>query len=293
MRKSIFITGATGKIASFLIRSLIARNFQLTLLCRKNFPELPYHNHKIKILVADLLNQNSYLRGLEGTDIVLHFAAVTYTNNLKKYYKVNAEATFQLIQACKKLNVKKFVLISTRAISENGGEYCRSKLLAERYIQESGLDWVILRLAEVYGIQDNKGINFLLKNIHKFPFIPIIGSGKYEIAPIHIQDVVSVIQKVIEKENLENKIYNIAGPESFTYNQFIDKVLKLQRLKKVKIYFPVWFARILARFLAIFCEDCFIVVDQIPRLLSEKSDDITLAKEEFNFFPARLEDKIR
>jgi hypothetical protein len=37
-------------------------------------------------------------------------------------------------------------------------------------------------------------------------------------------------------------------------------------------------------------KDRFIVMDQLPRLLSEKSDDISPAAKELSFMPSRLED---
>jgi len=70
------------------------------------------------------------------------------------------------------------------------------------------------------------------------PFVPVIGNGEYSIAPLHISDAVSAINTIIEKDEIRNKIYTLAGPDNFTYNDFIEKIKALYGIKKIKIHIP-------------------------------------------------------
>ncbi|MFH1665263.1 MAG: NAD-dependent epimerase/dehydratase family protein [Candidatus Omnitrophota bacterium] len=289
--QKILMTGAAGKIGGFLVKSLLDKGYgNITLLCVTENEISRLSGLRVGGLRGDLLDVKSYSAALEGVDTVVHMAAVTHTNDKARYFRVNAEATLDLVNACKAKGVRRFIHVSTRAISERGGAYSESKSLAEKHVSESGLDWVIIRPAEVYGISGKEGVDMVLKNIRKFPVIPVLGNGKYKVAPVHIADVVRAITGVIDNPGRKNRIYNIAGPEEFTYNEFIDKVLTLNGVSKIKIHIPVFMFRALAEVLALVFKDRFLAVDQIPRLLSDKSADISLAAHELGFKPARLED---
>lgn len=247
--QTIFLTGATGKIGDIFLKGLLNEDYRIIVLSRKKLAKY-IDNPKIKYVCGDISSPASYAADLKDVDIVLHMAAITHTNKISMYYEINSAATADLIKKCKEYGVKRFIFISTRAISEEGGHYSRSKLMAEKYVEGSGLDWVIIRLSEVYGIDGESGVSMILNNIERFPFIPIIGNGEYKIAPVYITDVLFAINQVIKKNDIKKRIYNIAGPESFTFNEFIDKVLKIKKLKKFKIHIPVFLIRACAYILS-------------------------------------------
>ncbi len=284
--QNIFITGSSGKVGRFLIAALLSEGHHLSLLGRDG--SKLFDDDRVKHVSGDLLKPDSYAPGLAGSDVVVHLGGLTHTNEVSKYYKVNSEATLQLLGLCETYAVKRFIFISTRAISERGGDYSRSKAMAEKYVQQSALRWVILRLAEVYGTSGGEGMDMLLNNISAFPIVPIVGDGQYTLAPIHISDVVSAIKKIIDRTDISNRLYNIAGPESFTYNDLIDRILLARRLKRFKVHIPLNLARRFLQMSALILKDNSLAVDQLPRLISGKSDDISLAVKDFSFNPAKL-----
>ena len=287
-KRSVFITGATSKIGKHLIDKLDLSKYDVYALCRDKDHSL---TPLVKIISGDLSDPGSYSPVFENhIDTVVHLGAVTHTNRIDRYYKINAEATQELVKSCEASAVKRFIFISTRAISDKGGDYSKSKAMAETYVKESGLSWVIMRLAEVYGICSDEGVDLILNNIKKMPVVPIIGDGEYSIAPVHVSDAVSAIIAVIEKDGIRNKLYNIAGPENFTYSGFIEKILGLYGITKIKIHIPVFFASALLRIYAMVSKkDSSLVIDQLPRLLSDKSYDISEASRDLGFSPSSLE----
>jgi len=287
----VFMTGGTGKIGKRLIEKMDLSKYDVYVLCRNKEHELiPL----LKVVLGDLAESESYSSVFKNKiDIVVHMGAITHTNNVSKYYKINAEATSELIKLCESSGIKKFVFISTRAISDKGGHYSRSKAMAETYVRQSGLKWVIMRMAEVYGIPGGEGVDLVLDRIKNMPIVPIIGNGEYSIAPVHVSDAVSVIIRAIEKDGINNKLYNVAGPENFTYNEFIDRILKLSGLRKIKIHIPVIFVSVFLRiYAAISKSESLLVMDQLPRLLSNKSYDISEAFRDLDFKPLSLENFI-
>jgi NADH dehydrogenase len=165
--------------------------------------------------------------------------------------------------------------------------------MAENHVQESKMKWIIVRLSEVYGISGEEGIEMIMNNILKMPFVPIIGNGSYRLAPVYIDDAVDSIIKVIKNTKAEGRIYNIAGPEGFSYNDFIDKVLRSKGIRRIKIHIPVSIFSFLIKILSIISRRNIITKDQVPRLLCEKSEDISLAKDELGFNPISFSEGLK
>jgi len=288
--KNIFITGGTGKIGQFLIKELLLKGYSPSVLFRGTVPE--GIGRGAGVVRGDLLSPGTYAESLKNVDTVLHMAAITHTNKVKTYFDVNAEGTLQLIRACEAAGVKRFIHISTRAISGKGGDYSASKLKAETYVRESKMKWVILRPAEVYGVSGKEGVDMMLQKIQLLPFVPVVGDGNYRIAPVHVSDVISSIMAVIRRPELEGKTYTVAGPEDITYNEFIDRVLDHKGIRRPRIHIPVNVSRVLGRIAVSLNISGNFAADQIPRLLSAKSADISEARRDFSFDPRGLEEAL-
>ncbi|MBU1869695.1 MAG: NAD(P)-dependent oxidoreductase, partial [Candidatus Omnitrophica bacterium] len=148
--KNIFITGAEGKIGTFLVKALSEeRRYTLSLLSRANV-DSDSGSVLVRHVKGDLCQAESYSSYLNGIDVVLHLGGVTHSNAGSKYYSVNSDATLHLIKACEQTGVKRLIFLSSRTASKEGGDYSYSKLIAEKYVQESSLNWLIFRLSEVY-----------------------------------------------------------------------------------------------------------------------------------------------
>jgi nucleoside-diphosphate-sugar epimerase len=284
----IFITGATGGIGSFLVPSLADSGYELILLSIA--PDITFSKYKnVQVLVGNILDSASYQTALIDVDIIIHLAAVTHTNDTALYYKINTEGTRILLAAAETANVKRFIFVSTRAIGKAGGGYSDSKAQAEELVKASGLAWTIVRPAEVYGVNEQEALTKLITGIEKMPFVPVLGNGRYKLAPVRINDVVQALCASLSRENTVGKTYTLAGPEEFTYLGLVDKVLNIKKLRKMKLHIPLFVISLLAHLIALlpFKHPPF-VKDQVSRLLLDKSADISQARQELNYTPRSL-----
>lgn len=294
----VLITGAAGLIGNNLIAEFkrvenafgSEEKYQLRILAyNKN------HNHKfaeVEYATGDLLDLNSLDQATLNIDIVVHAAGITHTNQQNLYYQINTRGTENLLKACQKNKVKKFIYLSSRTAGQDGGAYAVSKLLAEKKVEEFSANWIILSLAEVYGAGEKEAISRLISLIKKSYFIPVIGNGQYFLSPVFIDDIVSGIMAAVKKDNIFRKKYILAGPEEFTYNEMLNRLFKVLKVKRLKMYLPIFLANFLAFIFYIFKKD-LIVRDQVPRLLTRKPVNIDLAKKDLNFNPRSFEVGIR
>ena len=118
-----------------------------------------------------------------AAQVIVHLAAVTHTNDEKQYFFVNTELTKRLLAVCRP--GQRFIFVSSQSAHPDGGAYAHSKWLAEAAVRTSGLDFTIIRLAQVYGSKSGEGIDGLIafaRRTHLLPDIRHHGSAAY--API-------------------------------------------------------------------------------------------------------------
>lgn len=287
---NVFITGASGIIGKKLLLRLEREGYQLSILVRKKENEL-VDNPSVKIFVGDILDTQILEAATKDIDAIIHLAGITHTNNFQLYYNINTQGTKNLIKACEKNRIKKFIYISSRAVGAEGGAYAHSKLLAEEEVKKSSIPWVILRPGEVYGAGEKEAVSRLIRIIQKNRFVPILGDGNYKLSPVYIDDVIEAVVASID-EKIINATYTICGPREVTYNELVDIILNYLHMKKIKICIPIFFLQCIAWIFYIMKKDVF-VRDQIPRLLSQKSSDISAAARDLHFHPKSIEEGLR
>ena len=183
-----------------------------------------------------------------------------------------------LAKLCKEYNLKHFIHLSALGINEAvDSNYAKSKLEGESNIFKNFPIATVLRPSIVYSSDDNFTTNFMTL-LSRLPFFPLYYNGKTKFSPIHCSDLTNIIYDVISK-NIYSKIIECVGPETITFKQIIQKLLKLIGKKRLLIPFPLKLAEISASAFEIM-PNPLLTTDQL-RLL--KYDNISSGKYKNNF----------
>lgn len=285
---NILITGASGGFGKLLIPALQAREkINIRVLEHRSPVEFP----DCERVSGELDNLDSLITATLRIDIVIHLAALTHSPNREDYFRVNAEGTKNLITACIRNKVSRFLYMSSGAAHPQGGAYSESKLAAERWVRESGLPWTILRPREVYGSGGKEGINQLIHWVRRLPIIPVIGNGLYSMRPVLIDDVVSATVEAVFKTGASGNCYDLAGPEDMTYVALVDRLSIYFGVRRMKLFIPVFFVQAVANLLKAIHVNT-LVPDQIPRLLCDKSSSKDSAIP-LDYCPRKLEEGLK
>lgn len=107
--------------------------------------------------------------------------------------------------------------------------YGLSKLFVEQciqyYAQNYGLQYVILRLPNVYGKNNHKGVIFnFLSDIDKYKKITIAGDGSQQRNFLHVNDVCVAIAKAVSYK--KSDIFNISNPKVTSVNDVVELLKK-------------------------------------------------------------------
>ncbi len=283
---NILVTGASGSFGKQLIPALMKReNVKIRVLEHNSPVELP----DIERTPGALGDIDSLMTATSGIDTVVHLGALTHSPNGEDYFKVNAEGTENLISACVRNKVTRFLYMSSGAAHPVGGAYSESKLKAEHSVKESGLQWTILRPREVYGTGGKEGINQLIRWVRKYPVIPVVGNGRTSMSPVFFDDVISATTEAVFQAGASGNSYELAGPEYMTYASLVDRLSAYFGVSRMKLFLPVFFMRGVAWFFKAVKVNA-LVPDQIPRLLSAKPSAKNFKIPLLNFDPRKLEE---
>ena len=117
----VLITGGTGFIGSYIIKELIEKGYSVRAL-RRSTSKLPFYIpeeifEKVEWIEGDVLDVVSLAEAMEGTDHVIHSAAIIsfFRRDKKEMNKINIEGTTNVVNTALEKNVKRFVHISSVA----------------------------------------------------------------------------------------------------------------------------------------------------------------------------------
>ncbi|KAF8408899.1 hypothetical protein HHK36_004968 [Tetracentron sinense] len=163
-KKKVFVAGATGSTGKRIVDQLLAKGFEVKAGVRdleKAKSILP-DNPALQIVKADVTEGATKLAEVIGDDADAVICATGFRPSwdLLAPWKVDNFGTVNLVEACRKLGVNRFILISS--ILVNGaamgqilnpayiflnvfGLTLIAKLQAEQYIRKSGINYTIIR----------------------------------------------------------------------------------------------------------------------------------------------------
>lgn len=226
----IVITGASGFIAKNLRKHLSEKNIELLSISRNDFKNFKCES---KIISANY-DEKNLLKKINNSDALIHLVGIGKQSVNTDYDMINTKLTNHIVQLSKKAKIKKIVYLSGLGVSSNTSlSYFISKYNAEKQIINSGLNYTIFRPSYIVG-KDDLFTKYLKKQMKKGE-IKIPGSGKYSIQPIYVNDVVRVIFESITKLKFKNRIIDLVGPDSVTFEDYVKLFSKGTKTKIKKI----------------------------------------------------------
>jgi len=114
-----------------------------------------------------------------------------------------------------------------------GYYYAESKLLAERVVEQSGLNFIIVRPTIILGKESPTWKS--LTQLAQLPILPIFGNGKTPIQSLYIEDLIGCLIDIVREGLFGNESIDLGGPEKNTYENFIRKIHSLYCHKKATV----------------------------------------------------------
>ena len=243
----LLLTGATGSVGSRLLPLLLERDEQIRCLVREP-RRLGRHRVDVQITLGDLgeLSDPYRLRqALRGVSTVVHLAASIRDQPPHRIEELNGLATVRLLRAAERSGVASFHFFSALdAQAAQRTRFFRAKWLAEQAVLSSPLQTTVFAPSIVYDHSD-PWIT-LLRRFSFLPVLPVSGEGQARFQPIWAADVARCVVGALARERgAEDGAhrYELAGPETLTYDQMADLVSRIAGRPRPLVHLPLPFVR--------------------------------------------------
>jgi len=239
----LLLTGATGSIGSRLLPLLLERGEEVRCLVREP-RKLGARRVDVQIALGDLGEMSDpYLvrQALRGVDTVIHLAASIRDQPPRRIEELNGLATVRLLRAAERSSVRSFHFFSALdAQAAQRTRFFRAKWLAEQAVLSSPLQTSVFAPSIVYDHSD-PWIT-LLRRFSFLPVLPVSGEGQARFQPIWSADVARCVIGALEQERGGEggtKRYELAGPETLSYDQMADLVSRIAARPRPLVHIPL------------------------------------------------------
>ena len=252
-QKIIAIFGAGGFLGKNLMRELTKLDYRVKVATRnpylKGYLKPLGSPGQIELFKTNIFDQESVKQVLKNCDLAINLVGILYETRKQKFNQIHSQFPHLLSNLCNELGTKNLIHVSALGVRErHTSQYMQSKLQGEKNIQDNFKPSVILRPSVVFGPSDKFFEKFA--SIAQFsPFLPLIGGGKTKFAPIYVGDVAKAIVKSLELNNSQTKIYELGGPEDYSFKELMEILLAEIKKKRFLISIPWSFAKFQSYFL--------------------------------------------
>ena len=273
----ILVTGAAGFIGSHLCERLVNDHQVVGLdnfcdfydikIKRKNVAKLS-KNENFQLIKADIrkLDELEDIFALHDFDLVIHLAAMAGVRpsieNPVLYTEVNINGTVNLLEECRKHNVKKFIFASSSSVYGNNKKvpfsekdsvdhpispYASTKkageLICHSYHHLHQISLACLRFFTVYGPRQRPDLA-----IHKFSRmmlsgdeIPVFGDGSTRRDYTYIEDILDGILKTINyvMSSTVFDVFNLGESQTISLSEMIKTIENELQIKAEKKILPL------------------------------------------------------
>ncbi|HRY14349.1 MAG: NAD-dependent epimerase/dehydratase family protein [Candidatus Competibacteraceae bacterium] len=236
----VLVTGGTGFIGRRLVAALLARGAQVRVLVRDQAQcSRPHAGEEIENISGDLTDSASLTQACAGMKTIFHIAGFAHADAgdtpefATRHWVVNAQGTFDLLDAAREAGVRRFVFLSSvKAVGDPGSRcvdegwdaspetpYGQAKRAAEEQVlavgRESGMHTVNLRPALVYGPGMQANLLRLIEAVRRgwLPPLPETGNRR---SLVHVDDVAQALLLAANHPGAAGRTYFVTDGRAYS-----------------------------------------------------------------------------
>lgn len=240
----VLVTGGSGFVGSHLLAALREKELTVRCLARSASSGGRLLSLGVEVVRGDLRDPDSLIRAAEGTETVIHLAAINRERGKATFEAVNSQGTTNLMEAAQIAGAKRILtVIGLGADLDSPHPLARSQGLGQEAIRGGGMGYAVLQSSLIFGPGDEvfstlAGLTKALPLVH-----PIAGDGRARFQPIWVGDVVACLLRALEDPSLDGQIYEIGGPEPLSFDRMVEEVLSVLGSRRARIHLSLWLVR--------------------------------------------------
>ncbi|MCZ4407463.1 SDR family oxidoreductase [Cryomorphaceae bacterium 1068] len=235
----ILLTGANGYIGMRLLPSLLDQG-HFVYCCVRDQTRFPIDTTKqdqIEIVEADFLKPETI------SNLPLDFDAAYYlihsmSDKLGNFSEMERQSAQNFVDFLDSTECKRIVYLSGIVNDDELSEHLNSRLVVENVLKSSKASHTVLRAGIIVG-SGSASFEIIRDLVEKLPVMIAPKWLNTKCQPIAIRNVIHYLSGVLDKEETENKVYDIGGPEVLTYKEMLLQYSEVRDLNRYIYTVPV------------------------------------------------------
>lgn len=225
----ILLTGATGFIGRHLAAALVTRGHTVVGCARDRYAAFKRYPN-VGWMRADFATDqdvHDWLPRLAGFNAVINAAGILHARPGQSFDAVHVAGPRALFAACARRGIARVIHISALGCKPQADrQYQSSKLELESILATFDMNWTVVRPSLVFG--DGNDAIATLRALARLPVVPLVGDGSQRLQPIHVDDLCLAVVRLLEAEEPDRCVIELAGPRAVTFRELMTELHRLE-----------------------------------------------------------------
>lgn len=228
---------------------MIDDGYRVTALVRSKQSSKRIDSLSVETKTIDYTNAKDLANCFDRHDAVINLVGILHETSFSTFKAVHEELPQRVLQQCQASHVSQYIHMSALAADAEFGPsrylYSRGRGEDAVHSQDSKVAVTSLRPSLVFGPRDHFFSSF--ESILRWmPILPL-ACPNARFAPVFVGDVVEAIVRIVaDPQQFLNKRIDLCGPESYSFRELIDLLIKAMNRRRLIIEMPDALAKIQA-----------------------------------------------
>ncbi len=237
----VTVFGGSGFLGRHVVQALARRGFRIRVACRN--PNTAHHLQplgdvgQIVAVKANIRDDEAVARVCQGADHVVNLVGILMEGSKQTFDAIQHEGAASVARAAAQVGAGVTFVSAIGADEDSASAYARAKARGEQAVLNAVPDAVILRPSIIFGPEDSFFNRFA--EMSRFsPALPLIAGGDTKFQPVYVADVAEVVARSVAGELQGGTVYELGGPEVFTFKELMEIVLDQVDRKRLLLTLP-------------------------------------------------------
>src|SRR5450432_509082 len=252
----VTVFGGSGFVGRSVVRALAKRDYRIRVAVRR--PELAGHLQplgrvgQIHAVQANVRHRPSVAAAVRGSDVVINLVAILFEAGRQRFEAVQSFGAEAIALAAAAHNARMIHVSAIGADENSSSAYARAKAHGEHLVLAATPEATIFRPSILFGPNDDF-FNRFAGLARMSSVLPLVGGGHTRFQPVFAGDVADAITKAVAGETKEGAIYELGGPEVFTFKELMEFVLATIERRRLLVPLPFGLAKLQATAFELVC----------------------------------------
>jgi NADH dehydrogenase len=277
------VIGSAGFIGKSLVQRLSENGTptRWMVASRAKAPPMP----GVEVVEGDLYQEQDLARAMRGVTHVVPLVSILRERPGQSFEHVHVESTRRILAEGQRRQISKIVLTSALgATLRASSRYLSTKAEAELLVKASGLPYVILKPAVIFGRGD-EFTRMPTELIVNTPVTPVVGGGRNLYQPLYVEDFTTCLYQAVVKDDVVNQTICLAGSDRLSFDAMLQTLTHALGTDRFRLYVPAQAVEWLLPWVSRALPALPVTPDQLFLLTHDQTCDNTEMRRSFGVEP--------